>query len=42
VAKGIVKAVERRRDVVYLPAFWAVIMLVIRLVPRPLFKKLNV
>jgi short-subunit dehydrogenase len=42
VAKGIVKAVEKRRDVVYLPAFWAGIMLVIRLVPRPLFKKLNV
>lgn len=42
VAKGIVKAVENRRDVVYLPAFWAVIMLIVRLVPRPLFKKLNV
>lgn len=42
VAKGIVKAVEKGRDVVYLPAFWSVIMLVIRLVPRPLFKKLNV
>ena len=41
VAKGIVKAVERRRDVVYLPPFWAGIMLVVRLIPQPLFKKLN-
>jgi short-subunit dehydrogenase len=42
VAKGILKAVERRQDVVYLPAFWALIMLIVRLVPRPLFKKLKV
>jgi decaprenylphospho-beta-D-erythro-pentofuranosid-2-ulose 2-reductase len=42
VARGIVKAIERRRDVVYLPPFWALIMLILRLVPRPIFKKLNV
>ncbi|MGC2544364.1 MAG: SDR family NAD(P)-dependent oxidoreductase, partial [Silvibacterium sp.] len=42
VAQGIVKAVEKRRDVVYLPAFWAVIMLILRMVPRRIFKKLNV
>jgi decaprenylphospho-beta-D-erythro-pentofuranosid-2-ulose 2-reductase len=41
VAKGIVKAIERRRDVVYLPAFWAMVMLVVRLVPRRIFKKVN-
>jgi decaprenylphospho-beta-D-erythro-pentofuranosid-2-ulose 2-reductase len=42
VARGIVKAIERRRDVVYLPTFWAIIMLVLRLIPRRIFKKLNV
>lgn len=42
VAHGIVKAIENRRDVVYLPAFWAPILLVLRLIPRPIFKKLNV
>lgn len=42
VAQGIVKAIEKRRDVVYLPAFWAPILLVLRLIPRPIFKKLNV
>jgi decaprenylphospho-beta-D-erythro-pentofuranosid-2-ulose 2-reductase len=41
VARGIVKAIEKRRDVVYVPAFWALIMLVIRAVPGPIFKKLN-
>jgi short-subunit dehydrogenase len=41
VAQGIVKAIEKRRDVVYLPAFWWGIMLVVRMVPRRIFKKLN-
>lgn len=42
VARGIVKAIERQRDVVYLPGFWRVIMLIIRLIPGRIFKKLNV
>jgi len=42
VAQGIVKAIEKRRDVVYLPAFWAVILLILRMIPRRIFKKLNV
>ncbi|HUY81543.1 MAG TPA: SDR family oxidoreductase [Acidobacteriaceae bacterium] len=42
VARGIVKAIEKRRDVVYLPGFWAVIMLIIRLIPGRIFKKMNV
>ena len=42
VARGIVKAIEKRRDVVYLPGFWRVIMLIIRLIPGRIFKKLNV
>jgi short-subunit dehydrogenase len=42
VARGIVKAIEKRRDVVYLPPFWAPIMLILRLMPRPIFKKLNI
>lgn len=42
VAQGIVKAIEKRRDVVYLPAFWSPILLILRLIPRPIFKKLTV
>ena len=41
VAGGILKAVERRRDVVYVPWFWAGIMLLIRSIPAFLFKKMN-
>ena len=42
VARGILKAIESRRDVVYLPVFWSGIMLILRAIPRPIFKKLNV
>jgi decaprenylphospho-beta-D-erythro-pentofuranosid-2-ulose 2-reductase len=41
VAKGIVSAIQKRKDVVYVPWFWAGIMLIIRLVPGRVFKKLN-
>ena len=41
VAAGIVKAVEQKREVVYLPPFWRAIMLLIRAVPEPIFKRLK-
>ena len=41
IAKGIVAAVERGRDEVYLPGFWRWIMLVIRHIPEGLFKRLK-
>jgi len=41
VAAGIVQAIDRRRNIVYLPWFWRWIMLVIRHIPEPLFKRLK-
>ena len=41
IARGIVRAIDRRRSVVYLPWFWRWIMLVIRQIPEPLFKRLK-
>lgn len=41
VARGIRIAVEKRRDVVYLPWFWRWIMLVIRAIPERIFKRLR-
>ncbi len=41
VAAGIVKAIDQGREVVYLPPFWRAIMLLIRAVPEPLFKRLK-
>ena len=41
IATGIVRAIDTRRDVVYLPSFWRVIMLVIRGIPERWFKHLN-
>ncbi len=41
VAKRIVKAMEARRDVVYVPGFWKWIMRIVRLVPEGVFKRLK-
>jgi short-subunit dehydrogenase len=41
VARAVVRAITRGRDVVYVPWFWRWIMLIIRLIPERLFKKLN-
>jgi len=41
IARGIVKAVAKEKDVVYLPWFWQWIMLVIKLIPEPVFKRMN-
>ena len=41
VARGIVAAIDKGRDEVYLPGFWRLIMLVIRHIPEFVFKKLS-
>ena len=41
IAKGIRRAINRKRNVVYLPAFWRPIMFVVRALPESLFKRLN-
>lgn len=41
VARGIVRSVDRRASVAYLPWFWSPIMLVIRHIPEPVFKRLK-
>ncbi|EXJ12265.1 SDR family oxidoreductase [Imhoffiella purpurea] len=41
VAKRILNGIEHRTDVLYAPGFWAWIMLIIRTIPRPVFKRLS-
>lgn len=41
IAQGIVKALTKGKDVVYLPFFWRYIMLIIRNIPEFIFKKLS-
>ena len=41
VARRIVRGVARRSDVLYVPAFWALILWTVRSIPRPIFKRLN-
>jgi short-subunit dehydrogenase len=41
IADGILKAVATRKDNVYLPPIWALIMLLVRSIPQSVFKKMN-
>jgi short-subunit dehydrogenase len=41
VARGIVRGIASRKDVIYVPWFWRPIMFLIRCVPGSIFKKLN-
>jgi short-subunit dehydrogenase len=41
VAAGIIKAIERRSAVAYLPGFWRAIMLVIKHIPEPIFRRIT-
>ncbi len=41
IARGICRAIDKRKDVVYLPWFWRFIMLVIRLIPERIFKHMK-
>lgn len=41
VGAGIYKAMIRKKEVVYLPWFWRLIMLVIKSIPEPIFKRLS-
>ncbi len=41
IAHGIVRAVDRRRNTVYLPWFWRPIMWIIKAIPEPVFKRLK-
>jgi hypothetical protein len=34
--------VKKRRNVIYTPFFWRYIMLIIRNIPEPIFKKLKI
>ena len=41
VGEGIYHAMKSRKEVVYLPWFWRPIMLIIRTIPEPVFKRLS-
>lgn len=41
IARGIVRAIDRKSDEVYLPGFWYLIMALIRHIPERVFKRLS-
>ncbi|MFA6036678.1 MAG: SDR family oxidoreductase [Legionellales bacterium] len=42
VAKDIYKAILRQKNMIYTPSFWMLIMLVIKLIPTTLFKRMKI
>lgn len=42
VARAILRAVKRKSDVIYTPFFWRYIMLIIRMIPERIFKKMSI
>lgn len=42
VAKQIIRAIEKRKDIVYTPGKWRLIMAVIRAIPERIFKRLSI
>jgi hypothetical protein len=41
VARDIVKAIDKKKDIIYTPWFWRYIMLIIKMLPEKMFKKLS-
>jgi hypothetical protein len=39
--RAVHRAIERRRDVAYIPWFWRPIMALVRALPEPVFKRLR-
>lgn len=42
VADSILKAVEKNKNVLYTPFFWRYIMMIIRAIPEPVFRKMSI
>ncbi|MDV7145288.1 SDR family NAD(P)-dependent oxidoreductase [Tropicimonas sp. TH_r6] len=42
VADSILNAVEKKKNVIYTPFFWRYIMMIIRAVPEPIFRKMSI
>ncbi len=40
IGRGIIKAIKQKKNTVYLPWFWRYLMLVIKAIPDPIFKKM--
>tara|TARA_B110000879_G_C11119899_1_gene491279 strand:- start:760 stop:1497 length:738 start_codon:yes stop_codon:yes gene_type:complete len=40
VAKSIIKGIDKKKNIIYTPSFWRLIMLIVTKIPEPIFKKL--
>jgi len=42
VARGVVKAIEKKKSTAYVPGYWRLVMFIIRCIPEVIFKKMNI
>ena len=42
VSVKIVKAIDQRKDEIYIPSFWCFIMTVIKMIPENIFKRIKI
>lgn len=42
IAKEIIRGIEQGQDVMYIPSYWRIIMMIIRALPEKIFMKLNI
>ena len=42
VSAKIVKAIDQRKDEVYIPSFWWFVMTIIKMIPENIFKRINI
>ena len=42
VARAILRAVDRKRNIIYVRPIWQLVMAIIRAIPEPIFKKLSI
>jgi decaprenylphospho-beta-D-erythro-pentofuranosid-2-ulose 2-reductase len=41
IANGIEQAIKKKKDEIYLPRWWAAVMMIIKLIPERIFKSLS-
>jgi short-subunit dehydrogenase len=41
VARDIIRGIRKKKDVLYVPRFWALILLIVRNIPAAIFKRMS-
>ena len=42
VAKAVIKGINKKKNIIYTPSIWIIIMLIIKLIPESIFKRIKI